>query len=954
MPIRRRNIMRYYEIVLNSNAETITEKSRIKLKDYSYDSPIAAVNLFMYRNLDNNESFFAYREEGTCLYCSMSFDESRKSFKEFYDEITGILEEKFLISRFHKQPEEITMYRFLDFLLEAKRRDYTPGVMRIIESAKLWLYYFDDCDDRDSLHYDLREMIISEKNNKERGISDKSLKDEIARIEEHANMDGIKGNMNHYVISARSLEAAGEMTEKLVQSLYRANRLSGRRVEFISGIRPDVFKTKNHLEDILENNKGGAVVIDLSARFGHDAVEYSMTSRYIENLLKKYRNQCLFIFTYDMDDPGFSFQILPQLKKYVIPVMIKEGTGNRKDAVNYMKELIGRTDLSEYAGQAGEFMKMFPGDVFTQTDVLNAFEQFESWCLSKNVLHVPFDGSGDFFLDRDENALSAYDKLQNMIGLEIVKKQIDNILTNDLVEKERKKRMGKKYVASSMHMVFGGNPGTAKTTVAKLFAGITKEKGILKSGSFVEKGGMDLCGIGCVESIRDAFTAAKGGVLFIDECYSMKSDIAVTTLIQEMENRRDEVIVILAGYSDRMKDFMEMNEGLRSRIPHWIDFPDYSEDELTEIFETMAAERGFELTEDAVSRVRYILSKARYLDGFGNGRYARNLLERAIENQSSRILPKGNDAGKLTKREMFLLTEEDISEIDEGLRKERTPGSAYKELREMTGLSSVKEIIDKAIASFKMDRILKDRGIPGERSSCHMVFTGNPGTAKTTVARLLAEILRDEKVLPVGNLVEVGRADLVGAVVGATAKLVKQKFREAKGSVLFIDEAYSLCDGLKNGFGDEAINTIVQEMENNREHTIVIFAGYPEPMEKFLERNPGMSSRIAFKVGFDDYDVDELCDITKLMVQKKKLNITDAALEKLRKIYIDVSKCEDFGNGRFVRKMLEEAQMNIALRLKGESAANITTEMLTTIEEKDIPRAEGSGRKSNKPIGFAY
>jgi SpoVK/Ycf46/Vps4 family AAA+-type ATPase len=233
-----------------------------------------------------------------------------------------------------------------------------------------------------------------------------------------------------------------------------------------------------------------------------------------------------------------------------------------------------------------------------------------------------------------------------------------------------------------------------------------------------------------------------------------------------------------------------------------------------------------------------------------------------------------------------------------------------------------------------------------------MVFTGNPGTAKTTVARLLAEILRDEKILPSGKFVEAGRADLVGQFVGHTAPLVKRKFKEAKGGILFIDEAYSLCDDNMNSFGDEAINTIVQEMENNREDTIVIFAGYPEPMREFLERNPGMTSRIAFKLHFEDYTVDELCDITKLMVKNKEMSITEEALAKLREQYEAVYQRNDYGNGRYVRKVLEEAEMNLAERLLHLDENEITTELVTTIEECDIPELEEDRSETKSHIGF--
>lgn len=235
-----------------------------------------------------------------------------------------------------------------------------------------------------------------------------------------------------------------------------------------------------------------------------------------------------------------------------------------------------------------------------------------------------------------------------------------------------------------------------------------------------------------------------------------------------------------------------------------------------------------------------------------------------------------------------------------------------------------------------------------------MVFTGNPGTAKTTVARLFAEIMKDEKVLATGNFIETGCADLVGDHVGATAKLVKKKFKEAQGGVLFIDEAYSLCDGYKGGYGDEAINTLVQEMENHRDDVIVIFAGYPKPMKEFLDRNPGMLSRIAFQVEFEDYSLDELCEITRLMLSQKKMTITENAMKNLRAIYETVREENDYGNGRFVRKMLEKTEMNLAERILQMDDAEITNEMITTIEETDIPTHDFTKKEEKRTIGFAY
>ena len=271
----------------------------------------------------------------------------------------------------------------------------------------------------------------------------------------------------------------------------------------------------------------------------------------------------------------------------------------------------------------------------------------------------------------------------------------------------------------------------------------------------------------------------------------------------------------------------------------------------------------------------------------------------------------------------------------------------------MVGLASVKTIIYKAIAKHKINKLCMEKGLQRDKASLHMVFTGNPGTAKTTVARLFAEIMKDDKILSTGVFVEVGRADLIGEHVGATAPLVKKKFKEAQGGVLFIDEAYSLCDGYDNGFGDEAINTIVQEMENHRDNVIVIFAGYPEPMKAFLDRNPGMRSRIAFSVAFDDYTVGELCEITKLMLSRKQMTITEAGMKKLKKNFESIKDSRDYGNGRFARKMLEEAEMNLAERICQMDETEITTEVLTTIEESDIPDVPLEERRQIKKIGFA-
>ena len=285
--------------------------------------------------------------------------------------------------------------------------------------------------------------------------------------------------------------------------------------------------------------------------------------------------------------------------------------------------------------------------------------------------------------------------------------------------------------------------------------------------------------------------------------------------------------------------------------------------------------------------------------------------------------------------------------------KEEAKGSAYDDLQEMIGLPEAKGVIKKALNYYKLQRVYKDKGIKQDRPAMHMVFTGNPGTAKTTVARLFARIMKENGLLSKGQLVEVGRGELVARYVGWTAKNVQEKFRAAMGGVLFIDEAYSLVEDRTGSFGDEAINTIVQEMENHREDVVVIFAGYPNEMEKFLDKNPGLRSRIAFHVPFADYNTAELCDIARLIGKSKGVTLTEGAVEKLSGVFDEARKQSDFGNGRYVRNVLELSKMNQAARILDMDPEKVSESILTSISEQDIEIQQAKQTAQVRKIGFS-
>ncbi len=282
----------------------------------------------------------------------------------------------------------------------------------------------------------------------------------------------------------------------------------------------------------------------------------------------------------------------------------------------------------------------------------------------------------------------------------------------------------------------------------------------------------------------------------------------------------------------------------------------------------------------------------------------------------------------------------------------RVKGNAADELNKMIGLDKAKGVIYKTVSFFKLLSLYNERGIEIDPPARSMIFTGNPGTAKTTVARLTAKIYKDNGIVDSGRLVEVGRADLVGKYVGHTAPKVQEAFRRAKGSILFIDEAYSLVDDRDGLYGDEAINTIVQEMENHRDDTIVIFAGYPDKMENFIKKNPGLRSRIAFHVDFPDYKENELLDILRLMAKNKGMNLSVDAENMAINIFSEAVKKSDFGNGRFVRNLLEQATMHLAERLSAKSYSAISDHELTTLIADDFVMPELSSVKNINRIGF--
>ncbi|MCC2252090.1 AAA family ATPase [Virgibacillus sp. AGTR] len=489
----------------------------------------------------------------------------------------------------------------------------------------------------------------------------------------------------------------------------------------------------------------------------------------------------------------------------------------------------------------------------------------------------------DASIKQEKNQMDVYllekaeKDLDNLVGLDAVKDKVTQYKDNIIIQLERIE-IGQNTNFHNQHMLFTGNPGTGKTTVARIMADIFKALGMVSKGHLIEVTRKDLVGehIGhTAPKTNGVIQQAIGGVLFIDEAYSLtrtnESDFGIEAVDELVKS-------IVVAIRDRSPLLDSINVSISSVYP-------------------------------AKITTRSSLYSSIQISGrndVGNGRAVDKMLQQIIDQQSKRLVKTPDRNAD----ELKMILPEDI------VVQKAEKFDLEKELSTIVGNEEIKNHIRTLGAQVKLQKQRREKGLgTAKGQSLHMVFKGNPGTGKTTFARIIAMLLKEIGIIKSGHLVETDRSKLVGAYIGHTEKNTEKVIKQSLGGVLFIDEAYTLADGYSQDFGSKAISTIMKAMEDYRENLVVIVAGYNKEMEDFLAINPGLESRFPYTFEFKDYTEEEMFEILIGMAEAENYVIDQKCNPIIKELFREEINSGKSGNGRYVRNLFNAAVQNLSVRL---------------------------------------
>lgn len=556
--------------------------------------------------------------------------------------------------------------------------------------------------------------------------------------------------------------------------------------------------------------------------------------------------------------------------------------------------------------------------------------------------------------DSKLNLNGAFSIFKDIVGLEEFKNEMKAIARFADYSRKIKNEFNTK-VMFPYHYVFTIDEGMGITSILKLMAEYLNKLGILNSSSVIEYKRPAASETGG-ESKIGHFRAVKDyGIVAIDVTgYLDDTEAYFNKLMDILWEFRGKVIFV---FINSCRDGLKLNsllEKIKSKVNcHHIDFKPYTDEELFKITDKLLNNDGFRLDVQAKEYFQRIIDTEKEMGKFQNIRTIQKIIDEVWVEKLFRLNEMNLDGTyDILTVEDFKAVEDDTNVIKKDI---------WDELNEIVGLDEVKKRIKEIAANTRIKKKLREIGVVEENNCYHMFFLGNPGTGKTTVARILGKIFRQIGILEKGEVHEVSREGLVGKFVGQTAPKVREKVKEALGSILFIDEAYSIFGGEdKVDFGHEAVSTLVKEMEDNRDKLIVIMAGYPKEMETFMNMNPGLKERVPYKIEFPNYDAKDLTEIFFKILGKDYI-LESGVYEKIYDLFLKIcsNAGKNFSNGRVARNIAERLKIKHSMRICEENS--FSREGLLTIklkdvnalyEDVDIIDKVNNSRGENKIIGF--
>ena len=787
----------------------------------------------------------------------------------------------------------------------------------------------------------------------------KEIKDEIANLVNYLNIEkkrkeqgGTTTPLNiHFVFTGNP--GTGKTTvARIIGKVFKQLGLlpSGHVIETDRSklVGTTIGSTAPKTDQVIDSAMGGILFIDEAYTLSPDDASFDYGKEAIDQLLKRME-----------DDRGKFIVVVAgytnEMRKFL---NANPGLNSRftkkihfadygpEEMVEIFSKMVAKKELLLDENAETNLLKFFKGVHISRDknfgnarEVRNIFEasiQRQGNRLSKRFTQPDYDEKElKYLLLEDIEGVEAKIKslddilkeLDEFTGMVSVKKAVREIALQIKMQQERVNRGLAEAEKFGMHFILTGNPGTGKTTITRKLGEVFKSIGFLTKGHVIEVDKSKLVSsvMGKTpELVNDACEQAMGGILFVDEAYTLAGDPlkggdsygkeAIETLMKRMEDDRGKFVVIAAGYKKEINDFLDTNPGMKSRFDRYLHIDDYTADELFEILLGMSKKKKYKLEETALEEIKkkivgMVTSKSK---DFANAREVRKLFDSLVAKQSERVSKIPIE--ECTDEILCTITKDDLP--SDGT-KSMNIDEILKELNELTGMQNIKNELTGLIDYLAVEKERAKEGGDETKLNIHFVFTGNPGTGKTTVARLIGQIFKSIGLLPQGQVVEVDRSGLVGQWVGQTEPKTNRAIDSALGGILFIDEAYTLASGGGNDFGKQAIDILLKRMEDDRGKFICIVAGYTNQMNSFLDMNPGLASRFTKHIDFTDYTAEELEDIFMRNVKKKKLILDLTAEEKLKSYFENIyaKRDKNFGNAREVRNIFEKSIQRQGARL---------------------------------------